>query len=75
MSSKRIQFLVDLEQVYWGRDCVDDKDIEIGCEQRNYNGSEIQICVCTEEGCNREMGEISTSTAKSTTTHKGSQLC
>ena len=63
--------------MYWGRDCIDDRKIEIGCEHREYNGSEIEICVCKEEGCNKEMNEISTTTSKATTTPKGnhSSIC
>jgi hypothetical protein len=36
-----------------------------------FNGTEIQVCVCKEEGCNKEMGEISSSSTASTTTHEG----
>ena len=63
--------LVNHEKIYWGRDCIDDRETQIGCEQKVYNGSEIEVCVCRGEGCNKEMGEVSTSTAKPTTTHKG----
>ena len=63
--------LVNHEKIYWGRDCIDDRETQIGCEQKVYNGSEIEVCVCRGEGCNKEMGDVSTSTAKPTTTHKG----
>ena len=63
--------LVNHEKIYWGRDCIDDRETQIGCEQKVYNGSEIELCVCRGEGCNKEMGDVSTSTAKPTTTHKG----
>ena len=45
-----------------------------GCQIRTYNhdGEEIVIdqCICTDDLCNKEMQEI-TSTTSATTTHNG----
>ena len=38
--------LVNHEKIYWGRDCIDDRETQIGCEQKVYNGTDIEICVC-----------------------------
>ena len=62
---------VELEKVYWGRDCIDSTKIDVGCRQDLFNGTEIQVCVCKEEGCNKEMGEIPTTSTAPTTTHEG----
>ena len=43
----------------------------IGCQKDTSNGTEIEYCICKEEGCNKEMGEISTSSTLPTTTQKG----
>ena len=45
--------------------------LDVGCKQDIFNGTEIQVCVCKGEGCNKEMGEMPTSTTVSTTTHEG----
>ena len=65
---------VDMEEDIWRRDCFSPDDGFVGCKQdsRN-NGSSswnIEICVCEGSLCNIKMGDISTSTSKSTT-HKG----
>ena len=43
----------------------------IGCQKDTFNGTEIEYCVCKNEGCNKEMGEIQTSSTAPTTTHIG----
>ena len=65
---------VDMEEDIWRRDCFSPDDGFVGCKQgsRN-NGSSscnFEICVCEGSLCNIKMGDISTSTSKSTT-HKG----
>ena len=59
--------------MYWGRDCVDSTVVDIGCKREIFNGTEIDFCACNEEGCNKDMGQISTTTLipSSTTTNKG----
>ena len=63
---------VDQEKVYWGRDCVDSENLSVGCDKRIYENVTIEVCVCKEEGCNKEMKETTTNKAP-TTTHKGTR--
>ena len=55
-------------KTYWRRDCIDSEHMSVGCQKEGINGTEIEYCVCKVEGCNKEMGELPTSSTISTTT-------
>ena len=55
-------------KTYWRRDCIDSEHMSIGCQKEGINGTEIEYCVCKEGGCNKEMGELPTSSTTATTT-------
>ena len=55
-------------KTYWRRDCIDSEHMSVGCQKEGINGTEIEYCVCKEEGCNKEMGELPTSSTTATTT-------
>ena len=55
-------------KTYWRRDCIDSEHMSVGCQKEGINGTEIEYCVCKEEGCNKEMGELPTSSTTPTTT-------
>ena len=84
-STKNIPTLLSIisvegnEQI-WRRDCSDGlPDGFVGCKtDSRSNGTmtwEIEICVCKDNLCNKEMGDISSTTSSTnspttTTTHK-----
>ena len=59
---------VEEGKTYWRRDCIDSEHMSVGCQKEGINGTEIEYCVCKVEGCNKEMGELPTSSTISTTT-------
>ena len=48
-------------QTFWGRDCVDSSDSDIGCKRSDYHGNEVEECICKENECNKYFSDSSAS--------------
>ena len=71
----KILIKVNDDENIWRRDCYTPEDGFVGCKNDNRsNGTmhwDIEICVCEGDLCNVKMGDITTSSTESTTTHEG----
>ena len=52
----------------WGRDCIGDSVFKTGCHSYMFHDkTAIELCVCEEDLCNKEMEPITETTSTSTT--------
>lgn len=69
--------LVTGDEQIWRRDCSDGlPDGFLGCKKDTMNNGsmtwDIEMCICKDNLCNQEMGDITTSPSPiTTTTHQG----